>query len=162
MSIATEISRLQTAKADIKAAIEAKGVTVPAAAKLDTYDDYVAQISGGGGGAVLVRHVEMSAISVGLNSDGKWLSASGNVHSVSYLMSSGKYTVVASSIAAIAGVVNSIGSPGSQISYSSDYPSRVVLNAYGETSFEGQAGKYLILRADTSAGAVFPTVIYEP
>lgn len=49
MSIATEISRLQAAKADIKAAIEAKGVTVPAAAKLDTYDDYVAQISGGGG-----------------------------------------------------------------------------------------------------------------
>lgn len=48
MSIATEISRLQAAKADIKAAIEAKGVTVPAAAKLDTYDDYVAQISGGG------------------------------------------------------------------------------------------------------------------
>lgn len=49
MSIASEISRLQTAKADIKAAIEAKGVTVPAAAKLDTYDDYVAQISGGSG-----------------------------------------------------------------------------------------------------------------
>lgn len=48
MSIASEISRLQAAKADIKAAIEAKGVTVPAAAKLDTYDDYVAQISGGG------------------------------------------------------------------------------------------------------------------
>lgn len=161
MSIATEISRLQTAKADIKAAIEAKGVTVPAAAKLDTYDDYVAQISGGSGGAI-VRHGEMSAISVGLNSDGKWLSASGNVHSVSYLMSAGKYTVVASSLAAIAGVVNSIGSSGSRISYSSDYPSRVVLNAYGETSFEGQAGKYLILRADTSAGAVFPTVFYEP
>lgn len=49
MSIASEISRLQTAKADIKTAIEAKGVTVPSNAKLDTYDTYVAQISGGGG-----------------------------------------------------------------------------------------------------------------
>ena len=50
MSIASEISRLQTAKADIKTAIEAKGVTVPSSATIDTYDDYVSQISGGGGG----------------------------------------------------------------------------------------------------------------
>ncbi len=49
MSIATEISRLQTAKADIKTAIEAKGVTVPSNATLDTYDTYIGQISGGGG-----------------------------------------------------------------------------------------------------------------
>lgn len=49
MSIATEITRLQTAKADIKTAIEAKGVTVPSTATLDTYDTYVSQISGGGG-----------------------------------------------------------------------------------------------------------------
>jgi hypothetical protein len=50
MSIATEISRIQQAKADIKTAIEAKGVTVPSSATIDTYDDYVSQISGGGGG----------------------------------------------------------------------------------------------------------------
>lgn len=49
MSIATEISRIQQAKADIKTAIEAKGVTVPSSATIDTYDDYVSQISGGGG-----------------------------------------------------------------------------------------------------------------
>lgn len=49
MSIATEISRLQTAKADIKTAIEAKGVTVPSNATLDTYDTYVSQIQTGGG-----------------------------------------------------------------------------------------------------------------
>lgn len=48
MSIATEITRLQNAKTDIKTAIEAKGVTVSSSAKLDTYDDYIAQISGGG------------------------------------------------------------------------------------------------------------------
>lgn len=50
MSIASEITRLQTAKADIKAAIEDKGVTVPSAATLDDYADYVSAISGGGGG----------------------------------------------------------------------------------------------------------------
>ena len=49
MSIASEISRIQQAKADIKTAIEAKGVTVPSSATIDTYDDYVTQISGGGG-----------------------------------------------------------------------------------------------------------------
>lgn len=51
MSIASEIQRLQGAKDDIKIAIQAKGVTVPASAKLDTYDTYIAQIDGGGGGS---------------------------------------------------------------------------------------------------------------
>ncbi len=50
MSIASEIIRLQTAKADIKTAIEAKGVTVPANATIDDYDTYVSQIQTGGGG----------------------------------------------------------------------------------------------------------------
>ena len=48
MSIASEITRLQGAKADIKTAIEAKGVTVPSAASIDTYGTYVGQISAGG------------------------------------------------------------------------------------------------------------------
>lgn len=48
MSIASEISRLQTAKTDIKTAIEAKGVTVPTSAKIDVFDDYIAQIPTGG------------------------------------------------------------------------------------------------------------------
>lgn len=47
MSIASEITRLQGAKADIKTAIEAKGVTVPSSAKIDTYDTYVAAIQQG-------------------------------------------------------------------------------------------------------------------
>ena len=50
MSIASQISRLQSAKASLKTAIENKGVTVPSSALIDTYDDYVAEISGGGGG----------------------------------------------------------------------------------------------------------------
>lgn len=45
MSIATEISRLQTAKADIKSAIEGKGVVVPASATLETYDEYISAIT---------------------------------------------------------------------------------------------------------------------
>ena len=50
MAISDELTRIQTAKADIKSAIEAKGVTVPNTALIDTYDTYIAQISGGGGG----------------------------------------------------------------------------------------------------------------
>lgn len=52
MSIATEISRLQGAKADIKTAIEGKGVPVPSSALLDSYPDYIDAIQQGGGGAV--------------------------------------------------------------------------------------------------------------
>lgn len=44
MTIASEITRLQWAKADIKTAIQGKWVVVPSSAKLDTYDDYVSQI----------------------------------------------------------------------------------------------------------------------
>ena len=49
MSIATEITRLQTAKDDLKTAIEAKGVTVSSATKLDGYAALVGQITTGGG-----------------------------------------------------------------------------------------------------------------
>ena len=48
MSIATEIQRLQTAKANIKTAIENQGVTV-GDGTLDTYAALISQISGGGG-----------------------------------------------------------------------------------------------------------------
>ena len=48
MSIASEISRLQTAKADLKTAIEGKGVTVPSSTKLDGYADLVDSIETGG------------------------------------------------------------------------------------------------------------------
>lgn len=48
-NIAQEISRLTAAKADIKTAIEGKGVTVPSTTKLDGYADLVGQIQQGGG-----------------------------------------------------------------------------------------------------------------
>lgn len=50
MSIASEITRLQTAKEDIKSSIENKGVTVPSNASIDTYNTYIDQIPTGGGG----------------------------------------------------------------------------------------------------------------
>lgn len=50
MSIASEITRLQSAKADIKTSIEGKGVSVPSTAKLDEYAGYIDEIETGGGG----------------------------------------------------------------------------------------------------------------
>jgi len=49
MSIVDEITRLTSAKANIKAAIEAKGVSVPSSAKLDAFPSYVSAISAGSG-----------------------------------------------------------------------------------------------------------------
>lgn len=47
MSVESEITRLYTAKADLKTSIEDKGVTVPSSTKLDGYADLVDNISGG-------------------------------------------------------------------------------------------------------------------
>ena len=47
MSIATEITRLQNAKASIKTSIENKGVTVPSATKLDGYSSLIDSIPTG-------------------------------------------------------------------------------------------------------------------
>ena len=50
MSVTSEITRLQKAKASLKTAIEGKGVTVSADAKLDAYPALVESIQQGGGG----------------------------------------------------------------------------------------------------------------
>lgn len=52
MSIATEITRLQNAKAAIKTAIEGKGVTVPDATLFDGMAALIDAIEAGGGGSV--------------------------------------------------------------------------------------------------------------
>ena len=52
MSILTEITRLETAKAAIATAITNKGVTVPAGTKLDGMSTLVDSIPTGGGGAI--------------------------------------------------------------------------------------------------------------
>ena len=51
MSIATEVSRLQSAKASIKSAIEGKGVTVPDGTLLDGMASLIESIEAGGSGA---------------------------------------------------------------------------------------------------------------
>lgn len=48
MSVATELTRIQGAKADLKTAIEAKGVTVPSATLISGYSALVDQIQTGG------------------------------------------------------------------------------------------------------------------
>lgn len=48
MSIATEITRIQGAKASLKTSIEAKGVSVPSATKIDGYSALVDSIQQGG------------------------------------------------------------------------------------------------------------------
>ena len=53
MAISDEITRLQQAKADIKTAIEGKGVTVSSSATLDDYADLIDNISTGGGGSIV-------------------------------------------------------------------------------------------------------------
>ena len=67
MSIASEISRLQTAKAGLKTAIEGKGVTVSDTATLDAYPALVESIQTGGSGGSdddLIGIIERSATSV--------------------------------------------------------------------------------------------------
>lgn len=53
MSVQEQITRISAAKTDIAAAITAKGVSVPATAKLDALAGYVAQISIGASFALL-------------------------------------------------------------------------------------------------------------
>ena len=62
MSVATEIERLQTAKADIKSAIEEKGVTV-GDGTIDTYAEKIGEISGG---------LEKYATQICFNYDDSW------------------------------------------------------------------------------------------
>ena len=52
MSIATEITRLQNAKASIKSSIEAKGVSVPSSTTLDGYSTLIDSIPSGGGATI--------------------------------------------------------------------------------------------------------------
>lgn len=57
MSIADDLTRIQGAKADLRTSIQAKGVTVPASAKIDDYPDYVDAIQQGGGGTYQAKTV---------------------------------------------------------------------------------------------------------
>jgi len=60
MSLTSSLQRIVQAKADIKSAIEAKGVTVGDNVSIADYDDYIAAISGGGGGATQTKTVALN------------------------------------------------------------------------------------------------------
>ena len=62
MSIKTEITRLQNAKASIKTAIEGKGVTVPDGTKLDGMTALIDSISSGGGSSSETWVLNLSGI----------------------------------------------------------------------------------------------------
>ena len=64
MSIASEITRLQNAKASLKTSIENKGVTVPSATTLDGYASLVDSIT------FVTYYTGSSAPSSSLGSDG--------------------------------------------------------------------------------------------
>ena len=57
MSIATEITRINNAKAALKTAIEGKGVTVPESTTLDGYAALVDAISGGGSATLITKTI---------------------------------------------------------------------------------------------------------
>ena len=58
MSIANEIQRLQTAKANIKTAIENKGVTVGDDLLISEYYRKIDEISGGGSGVDYLQYAK--------------------------------------------------------------------------------------------------------
>ena len=69
MSISNEITRLQTAKSDLKSAIENKGVTVPSTTKLDGY-------------ASLVDDIETITVdTISITSNGTYSAQSGHAYS---------------------------------------------------------------------------------
>ena len=69
MSVATEITRIQGAKADLKTSIESKGVTVPSSALIDEYADYVDAIQTGGGDTAMDEFVKGTLTSYTIPND---------------------------------------------------------------------------------------------
>lgn len=65
MSIASEISRLQTAKSGIKTALNRNGISVPNAATLDSYPDY---IDSNGHAYVEIGGVKWATMNIGASS----------------------------------------------------------------------------------------------
>lgn len=74
MTIASEITRLQNAKANIEASIESKGVTVPDTAKLDEYYQYIDQITAWGGVIEYISGVMSLNTGIIYNDPSDWVS----------------------------------------------------------------------------------------
>lgn len=69
MSIANELTRIQGAKADLRTAIQGKGVTVPASAKIDAYPDYVEAIQQGSAPSLQSKSVTPSTSQQSVQAD---------------------------------------------------------------------------------------------
>ena len=72
MSIATEISRLQTAKSNLKTAIEAKGVLV-GSGSIDTYPSKIGEITSGGGLGSAIYDIKMGTKTTITDADADWI-----------------------------------------------------------------------------------------
>ena len=68
MTIASQIERIETAKQNIKSAIQAKGVTVPSNALISDYANYISQISTGSGGESVPRLPDRLVVSKDMKS----------------------------------------------------------------------------------------------
>ncbi len=81
MSIASEITRLQSVKSDILTAIADKGVTVPSGAKLADCPELISLISGGGGYASLPFVLDVDNFDLTTNNqDGVQFFVKGNLY----------------------------------------------------------------------------------
>lgn len=127
MSIVDEITRLTSAKANIKAAIEAKGVSVPSSAKLDAFPSYVSAISVGG------ENYEDEMITRDFQN---WMSGTQLRYSNSRISSIGPY--------GLAGVVSKNYLPwGTVFSVSMTFPNVVSIGIYGLAYWSVNASVYL-------------------
>lgn len=80
MSISNEVDRLKSAKTALRAAIEAKGVSVPESSTIDSYAEYVAAIPNGvtsvngqtGDVEIKVSTVSVTLLASGWNTSGDW------------------------------------------------------------------------------------------
>ena len=131
MSIADDLIRIADAKAEIRTAIQAKGVTVPSSAKIDAYPDYVDAIQQGGGGGTYqaktatpstsqqvitadagydaLSQVTVSAVTASIDAD----IVAGNIKSgVNILGVTGSYTGSGSTLTPTAGDYPVVGNGG--------------------------------------------------
>lgn len=80
MSISNEVDRLKSAKTALRAAIEAKGVSVPESSTIDNYAEYVAAIPNGvtsvngqtGDVEIKVSTVSVTLLASGWDTSGDW------------------------------------------------------------------------------------------
>lgn len=80
MSIGNEVDRLKSAKTALRAAIEAKGVSVPESSTIDSYAEYVAAIPNGvtsvngqtGDVEIKVSTISVTLLASGWDTSGDW------------------------------------------------------------------------------------------